>query len=306
MKVCDNLSKERRPSFFVSWHLILYVYTPPVDEFLTHLIRYPSAASFISKKLIQYHGISNPSPGFVHRVSQAFISGSFSSGGNTFGNKQFGNLKAVAAAIALDQESLSPVIDEDPVSGNVREPLLKVMQFMRSLSFQRTPTVKFRHGLFENMSFKIGQFVFDPPDQFSFFPSDYSPPGVFAKVGLVSPESKLLSMSSVVGLVSNDFHSSLIPIRSTHTLVNNAIQTLQSNGLTSLVDYGLVKADGGFAPYFDKPPVAPGDYSTAFGQLTLPLQLNNITDLSSKIEEFSTIMTAGRLSAENKQVILVS
>ncbi len=174
-----------------------------------HLIRYPSAAPFISKKLIQYHGISNPSPGFVSRVSRAFISGSFSSGGITFGNNQLGDLKAVSAAIALDPESRSPVVDEDPVSGNVREPLLKVMQFMRSLSFQRSPTVKLRYGLFEDMSFKIGQFVFDPPDQFSFFPSDYSPPGVFAKVGLVSPESKLLSMSSVVGLVSKDFYSVL-------------------------------------------------------------------------------------------------
>jgi uncharacterized protein (DUF1800 family) len=188
--------------------------TPPVDEFLTNLIQYPSAAPFISKKLIQFHGISNPSPGFVHRVSQAFISGSFSSGAITFGSSQFGDLKAVAAAIALDPESLSPVVDEDPVSGNVREPLLKVIQFMRSLSFQRSPTVKFRHGLFEDMSFKIGQFVFDPPDQFSFFPSDYSPPGVFAKVGLVSPESKLLSMSSVVGLVRIgfliSFHSNVL------------------------------------------------------------------------------------------------
>lgn len=81
---------------------------------------------------------------------------------------------------------------------------------------------------------------------------------------------------------------------------------LQSNGLTSFVDYGLVRADGGFAPYFDRPPSAPGDYSTSLGQLTLPHQINNITSLSDKIDELSTMMTAGRLSAENKQVIQVS
>lgn len=137
-----------------------------VDAFLTHLIRYPSTAPFVSKKLIQYHGIANPSPGFVQRVTQAFISGSFTSGGVTFGTGKYGNLKAVAAAIALDPESLSPVIDEDPVSGNIREPLLKLIHFMRSLSFKRRPNVKFRHGLFDMMSFKIGQMVFDPPDQF--------------------------------------------------------------------------------------------------------------------------------------------
>ena len=111
-------------------------------------------------------------------------------------------MKAVAAAIALDPESLTPVVDEDPVSGNIREPLLKVVQIMRSLSFQRRPNIKFRHGLFEEMSFKIGQMVFDPPDQFSFFAHDYGPPGVFAETDTVSPEAELLSMSSVVGMVS--------------------------------------------------------------------------------------------------------
>lgn len=178
-----------------------------VDAFLSHLIRYPSAAPFISKKLIQYHGISNPSPGFVERVTRAFTTGSFSSGGVSFGNGIYGDLKAVAAAIALDSESLSPVVDEDPTSGNVREPLLKVIHFMRSLSFQRRPQVKFRHGLFENMAEKIGQMVYHPPDQFSFFDTDYSPPGAFAEAELVSPESELLSMSGIVGLVSTPFLS---------------------------------------------------------------------------------------------------
>lgn len=80
----------------------------------------------------------------------------------------------------------------------------------------------------------------------------------------------------------------------------------QSNGLTSFVDYGLVRADGGFGPYFDKPPSAPGDFSTGLGHLTLPTLINNMTSLSNKIDELSTMMTAGRLSAENKQVIQVS
>ena len=168
-----------------------------------HLIRYPSAAPFICKKFVQYHGISNPSPGFVQRVTQAFISGSFTIGGVEFGGGKYGDMKAVAAAISLDPESLSPVLDEDPVSGNIREPLLKVIHFMRSLSFKRRPHVKFRHGMFQDVADKIGQMVFNPPDQFSFFSSDYSPPGAFAEAELVSPESELLSMSSVVGLVSN-------------------------------------------------------------------------------------------------------
>lgn len=168
-----------------------FTVTPKVDAFLTNLIRNPSSAPFICKKLIQYHGISNPSPGFVQRVTKAFISGSFTSGSQTFGNQKYGNLKAVVAAITLDPESLSPVVDVDPVSGNIREPLLKLLQLMRSLSFKRRPNVKFRHGLFDDMAFKMGQMVFDPPDQFSFFASDYSPPGALQNSELVSPESEL-------------------------------------------------------------------------------------------------------------------
>ncbi len=92
----------------------------------------------------------------------------------------------------------------------------------------------------------------------------------------------------------------------TNALMTMHAKLMQSNGLTSFVDYGLVLADGGFGPYFDKPPSAPGDYSTSLGHLTLPYQINNITSLSDKIDELSTMMTAGRLSAQNKQVIQVS
>ncbi|KAL7554934.1 hypothetical protein ACHAWF_018496 [Thalassiosira exigua] len=247
-----------------------------VDAFLKHLIQYRSSAPFITKKLIQYHGISNPSPGFAQRITQAFVTGSYSSNGVTYGNGKFGSLKAVAAAIALDPESLSPVIDEDPVSGNIREPLLKVIHFMRSLSFQRRPHVKFRHGLFDNMAYKVGQLVFDPPDQFSFFASDYAPPGVLAETDMVSPESELMSMSSVVGLTT---------------------------GLFSFVNYGLAHADGGFGPSLNKLPDV-GDYSASMGFITYPYQPNNVTNVTSKIDELSTLMTSGRLSPENKQVMV--
>jgi hypothetical protein len=56
-----------------------------------------------------------------------------------------------------------------------------------------------------------------PSFQFSFFSSDYAPPGVFADADIVSPESQLLSMSSVVGI---------------------------TNGFFSLFNFGLNNADG--------------------------------------------------------------
>ena len=210
-------------------------------------------------------------------MSIAFQSGSFTKDGVTFGNDKFGNLKAVAAAISLDPESTSPVVDEDPVNGNIREPLLKLIHFMRSLSFKRSPSVKFSHGLFENMNFKIGQLVFDPPDQFGFFATDYAPPGLFMATDLVSPEAELLSMSSVVGF---------------------------NNGINSLVNYGLANADGGFAPLLSKLPQVGDYYSASAGYLSYPYQTVDGTSVTEKIDELSTLLTAGRLSSENKQVLV--
>ena len=79
----------------------------------------------------------------------------------------------------------------------------------------------------------------------------------------------------------------------------------KTNGLFSFVNFGLTHADGGFGPQFNRiQPV--GDYSSSVGYLTYPYQINNATSVSSKIDELSTMMTAGRLSIENKQVLLVS
>lgn len=125
------------------------------------------------------------------------------------------------------------------------------------------------------MSFKIGQMVFDPPDQFSFFQSDYAPPGAIAESGMVSPEAQLLSMGNIVGI---------------------------TNGFFSFVNYGLANADGGFGPAFNRlPPV--GDYSTSMGYLTFPFQTNG-TGVENKIDELATLITGGRLSEENKQILL--
>ena len=130
-----------------------------IDAFLLNLIQQPSAPPFIAKNLLQLHGFSNPSPRQVERVATAFMRGTYSKGNSTFGDGRYGSLAAVSAAIALDPESLAPVLDEDPIHGSIREPLLKVIAVMRSLNFQRHPSVKLRHGLFDNMRYKIGQMV---------------------------------------------------------------------------------------------------------------------------------------------------
>jgi hypothetical protein len=243
-----------------------------VDAFLTDLIRYESTAPHVSKRLTQVFGTSNPSPSYVRRVTQAFRSGTFTKGGITFGDGKYGSLAAVAAAITLDPEFMSVVGDEDPTAGQLREPLLKVMAFLRSMEFKRKPNVKFRHGLFQDMHFKIGQMVFQPPDQFSFFDPGFSPPGVLGATDLVSPEAEVLTMTSITGLI---------------------------NGFFSLNTWGLTHAGNGWGTYLTK--VSPvGDVSSSVGYVTYK---GVGDDIYARIDDLSTLLTAGRLSPENKQVL---
>lgn len=115
--------------------------------------------------------------------------------------------------------------------------------------------------------------VYEPPDQFSFFSNDYEPPGPFKEVGIVAPEAELLSMSNIVGL---------------------------TNGLWSLQNYGLTHLFGGFGPYLSSV-VEVGDFSSSVGHLHY---VPSASDASTKIDELSTLLTAGRLSDENKEVII--
>ncbi len=73
-----------------------------------------------------------------------------------------------------------------------------------------------------------------------------------------------------------------------------------TNGLFSLHNYGLAVADGGFGPFLTRLPDV-GDYSSSVGFLTYT---NRVDYLSDKVNDLSTLMTAGRLSDQNKQVLM--
>jgi uncharacterized protein (DUF1800 family) len=57
-----------------------------IDAFLKYLMRHQNTPAYVSKKLIQFFGVSNPTPGYVLRVTQAFKDGTFTKNGATFGD----------------------------------------------------------------------------------------------------------------------------------------------------------------------------------------------------------------------------
>jgi hypothetical protein len=67
-------------------HPCFFILADEVEAFLKFLMRHQNTPAFVSKKLIQYFGLSNPSPGYALRVTEAFKKGTFSNRGVTFGD----------------------------------------------------------------------------------------------------------------------------------------------------------------------------------------------------------------------------
>jgi len=60
------------------------------------------------------------------------------SNGVAFGTQVWGDMAATIAAILLDREATTVVLDADPAHGSLREPLVKVISLMRNLDYTRT------------------------------------------------------------------------------------------------------------------------------------------------------------------------
>ena len=245
------------------------------EALLDHLFFHSNTAPFISHRLIQRLGPSNPSPGYIERVASAFTTGSAIFDGIQFGSKQYGCLKATVAAIFLDRELRSEVLDADPSAGSLREPLVRLVHFMRSMEFKPETSNAGKLVLLD-LEEEIGEMAYGHPSVFSFFLPDYKPPGPIASAGLVSPAATLLTQPYIVGLVK---------------------------GLVSLIKYGMVQCEGGFG-------IGPksstclelieGNYEGSEGHLYYTPSDNN---LQSIVGELDLLLTGGRLSQKDRKMI---
>ena len=241
---------------------------------LEHYFYHPNTAPFVCIRLMQRAGFSNPSPRYVEACSNAFRTGTYTtSGGISFGSGKYGDLAATAAAIHLDREANSPVLDLEPGFGALREPLLKPIGLMRALEYNHAPRENFAELWF--LRNRFGQEPYEFPSVFSYFLPEYIPSSTPASTAShVSPESMLLDMPSSIDML---------------------------NGLFSLVKYGLndCVSEAGFSRYpgygscYDN-----GLYERATGVMEWLPASTNATDF---IDEYATLLTAGRLSSETRQ-----
>ena len=133
-----------------------------LDNVLTIIFNHPNLSPFVAKQLIEKLVTSNPSPGYVQRVAQAFSSGKF----NSYGSGQRGDMQAVAAAILLDPEarrgdssSTAAAID-----GKLREPIVMEVAVARAFNAATDGSG------FTNSAQSMSQGLFNSPSVFNFFP----------------------------------------------------------------------------------------------------------------------------------------
>eukprot|EP00928_Gymnodinium_smaydae_P003202 TRINITY_DN1113_c0_g1_i8.p1 TRINITY_DN1113_c0_g1~~TRINITY_DN1113_c0_g1_i8.p1 ORF type:complete len:1938 (+),score=261.64 TRINITY_DN1113_c0_g1_i8:71-5815(+) len=173
-----------------------------VDSLLEHLFRHPNVPVFIARRLIQRFGVSNPSPRYVRGVGNAFRSGRF---GKVVNTGAYGDLAATVAAVLLDEEAES--VPASTTQGSLREPLIKLIHFLRALEFDDTSgrTLVFTGEL--NLLF--GQAPYWAPSVFNFYKPDYQP--VSFSGDNVAPEFEIFTSPNILrffngmlSLISNE------------------------------------------------------------------------------------------------------
>jgi uncharacterized protein (DUF1501 family) len=240
-----------------------------LDLVLDQYFYHSNTAPFLASRLIQRFGISNPSPRYVKVVATAFTAGTYqtstSADAPMFGSGEYGDLAATLAAILLDPEARSPVLDADPSFGGLREPVLKVIHLLRAMEFEPVNKENFK---MIGVSGKIGQWAHSVPSVFSFFLPDFVPPGRANEASLVSPEGGMTNTPTVLALLE---------------------------GMFSLIKYGLSECYGGFG---DDTPGSCSTYpeeKTATSPKALGRLMYEPTEGVDMIDEMALILTAGRL-----------
>lgn len=243
---------------------------------IDHYFFHPNVAPFLSIRLSQRFGISNPSPGLITRMSEAFRSGSFVVGDFSFGGGSYGDLGATIASLLLDDEARDVKLEADASFGSLKEPLLKVVGLMRSLEFELGEGYSFAE-FGERFPDMTGQSAYEVKSVFSFFLPEYTPTGPIQKAGIVSPESQLLTGPKIIDSV---------------------------NGLLSMIQWGLSDCFGGFGletdcRWIDDYHVDDVDEIRSLGSGHLTRTPSGASAVEV-IDELSVLMTAGRLSPESK------
>jgi uncharacterized protein (DUF1800 family) len=151
-----------------------------LKDTLDALFNHPNTGPFISRQLIQRLVTSNPSPGYIYRVSQAFAN-------NGAGVR--GDLGAVLRAILTDYEARSSAVASTATFGKMKEPLFRATSILRA--FNAASNLG-RYNI-ANPEGSLAQAAMRAPTVFNFYEPNFVLPGLIAEAGLYAPEYQILT-----------------------------------------------------------------------------------------------------------------
>jgi uncharacterized protein (DUF1800 family) len=160
---------------------------------LDHLFAHPNVGPFFGRQMIQRLVTSNPSPSYVRRVAAAF---------DDNGEGVRGDLKAVWRAVLTDPEALAPPNPRDPLSGKLREPVVRFVSWGRSVGLHS------ESGAFEMYDLSrsdtgLGQSPLRSPSVFNFYRPGYTPPHTaIAAAHRQAPEFQIHNETSAAGYLN--------------------------------------------------------------------------------------------------------
>ena len=173
---------------------------------LDTLFNHANTAPFFCKQMIQRLVTSNPSPAYVQRVVNKFIDN---------GQGVRGDLAHVFSAILMDDEARGPAGLTDTEFGKLREPMVRMVQWVRTFGVTSTSGA-WKIGDLSNAGTQLSQSPLRSPSVFNFFRPGYVAPGTTLSVGKVAPEFQLVNESSVggylnymMGVISNGISSDM-------------------------------------------------------------------------------------------------
>lgn len=159
---------------------------------LDTLFSHPNTGPFVATHLIKRLVTSNPSPGYVGRVAAVFAA-------NAAGER--GNMRSVIRAVLFDPEAHSAVDRAAPHWGKLREPVLRVSNYLRAFGAKNAQGV-LRVAPLQITPYDLGQTPWMAPTVFNFFTPDHMPAGAMSEHGLTGPEFQIFDEATSVGYVN--------------------------------------------------------------------------------------------------------
>ncbi|MBU1425814.1 MAG: DUF1800 domain-containing protein [Gammaproteobacteria bacterium] len=198
---CDWLPMQNYPAYHETLEKVFLGVTIPANTSgeaslkiaLDTLFNHPNVGPFIGRELIQRLVTSNPSPAYVGRVAAAFANN---------GQGVRGDMKAVIKAVLLDPEAITPPLSTDYNAGKLREPVLRLANWMRAFH-ATSASGRFQMGDLDDPLYRLAQTPMRSPSVFNFFRPEYVPPNTsIAAAGKFSPEMQITDETSVVGYLN--------------------------------------------------------------------------------------------------------